>query len=359
MDFSALFADPRRRLLAILGGIALLAILIALLALWREESYSARQMEPTEFFPGFARQVRSAANIHIAAKSGAFDVVFVPEKGWVVRQRGNYPASYDLIQRTLVGMAALQTIEPKTARPEWLHYVGLDAPPQGDGIAITVSDDKGHVLAALIAGKSEDIGDPTGATGLFVRHPNESQTWLARSVFEPRASISDWLDKKVMDVDASRIQSVAVQPPGSPSFTVARLLKSDADFTVTPLPKGKVLADPTMPAGIASAITGFAFDDLKPATAYDFSKPTRVTTHTFDGLVVTVNVIKLGEDYWATVSAAADDPSKADASKEAAQINAHANGWAYKLPAFKGQLYMTTLDSLTKAPTATPPSATP
>ncbi len=43
--------------------------------------------------------------------------------------RNDYPASYETVNKTLVGLAALQTIEPKTSRPDWLHYIGLDAPP--------------------------------------------------------------------------------------------------------------------------------------------------------------------------------------------------------------------------------------
>jgi hypothetical protein len=72
-------------------------------------------------------------------------------------------------------------------------------------------------------------------------------------------------------------------------------------------------------------------------------------TKTFDGLEVTVNVKRQGADYWAIISA---DASKTEAEGEASAINAHASGWAYKLPAYKGQLFMTTLDSLIKAPAA-------
>ncbi|HEY0301278.1 MAG TPA: hypothetical protein VGC36_08105, partial [Rhizomicrobium sp.] len=82
----------------------------------------------------------------------------------------------------------------------------------------------------------------------------------------------------------------------------------------------------------------------------------RVVTRTFDGLTVTVNAQRIGADVWATLFAAAD-PAKPDAAKEAAAINARAAGWAYKLPAFKGQLFMTTLDSLTRAPE--PPAPPP
>jgi Domain of unknown function (DUF4340) len=358
MNPSAIFADPRRRNLAVLGAVALLSLLLALGAIWQQADDSSDNAAPTQFFHGFARQVRNAARIHVASKSGAFDVTFVPEKGWVVAQRGDYPASFDLVQRTLVGLAALQTIEPKTARPDWFHFVGLETPPQGDGILIAVSNDKGRELASLIAGKSEDIGDPSGATGLFVRRSGENQTWLVRSVLDPRAALSDWLAKTVMDIDRSRIQEVDIDPAGSASFIVSRAKPSDPDFTLSPLPAGKTVSDPTIPDGVAAAITGFGFDDVRPARELDFANQAitaRVTTKTFDGLKVTVNVQKQFTDYWATIAAEPLDPAKPDAAKEAAAINAHASGWAYKLPVFKGQLYMTTLDSLLKAPPAAPP----
>ena len=200
------------------------------------------------------------------------------------------------------------------------------------------------------------IGDPTGAVGLFVRRPNENQSWLARSVLDPRASLSDWLDKHVLDVDRSRIQEVDIDPAGGARFIVARAKPSDADFTLSPLPAGKSVADPSGPDGVAAAITGFGFDDVRSARSLDFSNPAttaRVITKTFDGLKVTTNVLKQGQDYWATVSAEPLDANKPDAAKEAALINAHASGWAYKLPAYKGQLFMTTLDSLLNAPAAT------
>ena len=62
---------------------------------------------------------------------------------------------------------------------------------------------------------------------------------------------------------------------------------------------------------------------------------TRMVTQTFDGLIVTVDVIKQGSDYWAQVFADAM-PGKPEAAKEANEINAHAADWAYKLAAYKG-----------------------
>jgi len=108
---NTLFADPRRRNLAILAAGAIVAFLLALVAVWQQSSSADNAAASGEFLPGFARQVRNAAHLRIASKNGIFDIVFVPEKGWVVPERGNYPASFDLVQRTLVGLAGLQTIE--------------------------------------------------------------------------------------------------------------------------------------------------------------------------------------------------------------------------------------------------------
>jgi hypothetical protein len=294
--------------------------------------------------------VRQIADIRISSKAGTFDVVFKPDAGWVVAQHDNYPASFERLRETVVGMAALQTIEPKTARADWLPLVNLDAPPKGNGVQITLLDEKGNVIASMIAGKTVDIGDQSGAEGLFARKPDSNQAWLLRSVFEPKASPAQWLDKNVLDIDRARIREVDIDPAGGTSFAVVRMAPSEQDFQIANMPAGRQQAFDAAADGVAAAITEFAFDDVKPAKDIDFSdssKTARVVTKTFDGLTVTTQVTRLGQDYWATISADALS-GNAMAAKEAREIDGHASGWAYKLPAYKGQLFMTTLDSLLK-----------
>src|SRR5581483_10185632 len=135
---------------------------------------------------------RAITHLRIQSKAhGVFDVVFKPEEGWVLPARNGYRASYDQVQHTVVGLAALETRDPKTANPQWYSYIGVDAPDKGgSGVRITAYDEKGHVLADLIAGKTVDIGDPNGSQGLFVRKPGEQQSWLAQSWFTPKSDIA-------------------------------------------------------------------------------------------------------------------------------------------------------------------------
>lgn len=347
---AGLFGDYRRRNLAILAAVAVLMVWLAALALWNQAREVAPHYQPQTFFPKLASRVREVSHLRIISKNGAIDVMFKPEKGWVVASHGDYPASFDQVRETVIGMATLLTVEPKTARPEWWHYLNVDAPPKGAGTQISLLNEKGETLASVIAGKSEDIGDPSGATGLFVRDSTSDQSWLVRSVLEPKSGAADWLNKRVLDVDRSRIREVDVDPGNGTSYTVKRDKSTDEDFTLVNPPKGREIAYPGSPDGVGAAIVGFTFDDVRPAREVDFSDqahPARLVTRTFDGLTISIQTVKQGQDYWASI-AAEGAPNKPTAQKEARDIAAHTTGWAYKLPQFKGQLFMTALDSLLK-----------
>jgi len=349
---------PRRRNLAILAGITAVVVILAALSLWNRSREMAPHYSPRPFFPNLESEVRDVAHVHLQSNKGVIDVVFKPEKGWVIANHDEYPAAFDALRQTVLGVAQLQTIEPKTARADWLHYVDLGAPPQGNGVLISLLDENGKTLASLVTGKNEDIGDPSGATGLFVREPNTTQTWLVRSTFEPKTDIGDWLQKHVLDVDRSRIQEVDVEPSNGPSYSARRLKPTDDDFWLLNIPAGREIAYAGAADGVGAAIVGFTFDDVRPARNFDFSDQghaSRLITRTFDGLTVTVATIQQGQAYWTTIGTEAD-PGKPLAQKEAREISARTTGWAYKLPQYKGQLFMTSLESLLKPPPSTQPN---
>jgi len=358
MADTATLSDPRRRNVMWLAIVALVLVALAVFALWRQSAEVAPKYHAHPLFPDLAHHAREVARIHIESKTGKIDVVFLPMKGWVVTSHNDFPASFEEVNKTVIGVASLELIEEKTARKDWLHFLGLDTPPKGDGTLITLADDKGHVLASVVTGKSEDIGESEGGSGLYVREPDSTQSYLARSVFEPKTSTDDWYDKNLLGIDRERIQSTDVRPIGSPAYTVSRDKPTQADFKLTDMPAGRELAYPGSADGVGAAIVGLTFDDVKPAKDFDFTNAWRVVTHTFDGLDVTLDIIQQGQDYWATVFANSG-PGKPAAGKEARAIDAKTLGWAYKLPSYKGQQLMTKLDSLLKAPGSPPAPAAP
>ncbi len=345
----AIFHDPRRRKLIILGAAAVVTVALAALALWHQASLVAPKYTPRSFFPHLAAQNRDVARIHVASKKyGAFDVVFKPSSGWVLPARHDYPAAFATVRGTVVGMAGLETIAPKTARPDWLHFLDLDNPDKGGmGTEITLLDEHNHVIASLIAGKTKDIGDTGGATGLFVRTPDSDQSWLVRSVFTPKPDPKDWINKDIVNIDRTDIQEVDVTPPSGPAYIVRRDKPSQSDFQLANPPKGRQVADNGGADNVGAALVNFGFDNVEPASQFDFSKASQLVAKTFDGLTVTANVIKQGDKYWVTLAAdAAKGKDKAGAQARA--VNKHAGGWAFQVPAFTAAQLTTPLDSLLK-----------
>lgn len=341
-----------RRNLIILGAAALLSIVLAAAVLVERAAEGQPHFAPTEFLPGFADNVKNAASIHVAGHGGEFDVAFRGGK-WVLPGHGNYPADFDQVRHTLIGLAALQAIAHKTDRADWQHYVNLDTPPQGNGTEFIVKSASGQTLASLITGTTEQLGDPNGTIGLFVRHIGDNQTYLARSVFTPAGDLLSWVNTSVIDLGAARIQQVTVTPPRGKGYTVTRAKDSDLKFSLANRPKTGT-PNQQMIDAVPYAVSSFSLEDVQPVASVDFTAASHAVGKGFDGLVITVDIAPKGKDLWGRLTASTAPGASPDAVKDAGQLNAKVSGWAYKLPAEKGKALITDLATI-MTPVQPPP----
>ena len=350
--------DTRRRNLAILGGITVLFVVLAVIAVLQQASSLAPKFEPRPFFADLAEHVNDLGEIAITSKSGTFHVRLNQGK-WIIVEKGGFPADAGQARSVAVGVAVLTTLEPKTNRADWLNYVGLGAPDKGgDAIDVKLTDTKGQPMAEVLVGKTQGTVDELGRTALYVRKPNENQTWLARGNLAPKPNAADWLDKNVIAIARDRVKGATVTPPTGPAYTLSRDSKDQQDFKLLDTPPGRQLSFEGSPDGVGSALIGFDFDDVAKADQFDFSKAPQSVTHTFDGLDATVKIATKGMDHWATISAAGTNPMT---QNEAMAINARLAGWAFKLQPSKVDQFLAARETLLKPPggPAAPPAPRP
>jgi len=338
--------DPRGKRLAILAGITAAAVLLAIVALALRAAEVGRKFEPRAFFAGLDAKLDQVAALRVETAGESFTIRHDTGKGWIVPEKSGYPADVEQVRKTVLGLVALEAIEPKTARAEWHGVLGLDDPKKENGaVGLTLQDAAGETLAAILIGNTVSIGDTTGRVGLYVRRPGEDQTWLARGFLTPQRSVSEWLDRRVLSIGRERIKEAKVRPLAGPAYTVFREKKDEGDFKLAEMPKGRELTYDTAPNGPAAAIVGFAFDDVAPASAIDFAKAAETETTTFDGLAIAVRIAEQAGAYWAVIGAKS---ASAETEAEARAINARVAPWAYKLPEYKAKLFLTERDSLLK-----------
>jgi hypothetical protein len=345
--------DPHRRTLVVLGAATFVFVVLALLALWQRSSELAPQYEPSAMFGGV--DPNAVAAIRVQSRAGTFNVIR-GRTGWTIREKAGFVADAQQVRATILGVSGLQLIEPKTANPEWHDQLGLRAPEKGgEGTTVTLFDGAGKTLAAVVVGKGADIADAMGRGAIYVRKVGEDRTWLARGYLMAKPALADWLDKRIVNVGRERIQAVEVTPASGPAYSAARASKEVSEFTLKNIPAGRSIAYESAADAPASAIVSFAFEDAQPLANFDFARPiAQHVTKTFDGLTVTVRIVDKGGAKWAAVTAQATAPA---VQAEAAAINARAQGWAFKLPDYKYNMFSATLETLLKQPTASTPDA--
>jgi len=337
--------DPKRRNLGILGAVTALAVILAIVAVVQQARSLAPKFEQRPFFPGLADRVSQLSEITVTSKSGSFHLRLAQGR-WVIPERNSFPADAAQVHAAALGLADLTVLEPKTQRPDWLNYVGLSAPDKGgDAVDVKLSDSAGKSMGELLIGHTAGAADELGRSTLYVRRPDETQSWLARGSLALKPNVADWLDRGVVNIARDRVKGATITPAAGPAYTLARDSKDQPDFKLLDMPAGRALSFDGSPDGVVGAITGFTFDDVAEPDQFDFSKAPQSVTHTFDGLDVTVKVAAKGNEHWAAVSASGTNPMT---QTEAGAINARLSGWAFKLPDDKVQQFLAARETLLK-----------
>lgn len=348
----------KTRQLTILAGLTGAFVLAALVAVMTRETANQAPFARQPLFAGFEQQMDAVTKMTVDTAQGNFTVTRDARGGWMLPDRGGWPANFDVVRRAVLALAKLQAVERRTARTENHGALLLAAPDDKRassttmGVRITALNAEEKPLAALILGKVQTPPSGTRAGIAYVRKDGEAQTFLAQGDVNIPLLVSDWIDRVLFDIAEARIASVTVTPPSGPAYDITRA-DPTAAFAVTKTPKGKELVLPELPANIAKAVALLPLDDVTPADKIDFTGAFRAEHRMFDGMVLTSWTVLQDKARWTRFEAGFDSAQaeaaakagllethpallKPDAvQKQIAGITARTKGWAFKLPGMK------------------------
>lgn len=369
-----------RILISMLAATVVAAVLTALTLHSREASVRATS-ESAKLFPDLMPKINDAAVLAVERKDGGYELRKSGET-WVVAEKGDYPADVSPIAKTLIALAQMTTVEPKTSDPARYAQLGVQDPGAEGSTStkLTVKDSAGGVLASVIVGKAHE-GKQGGTGQVYVRKPGDAQSWLAKGSLDLKEKSVDWLQKEILKVPRDRVRSVEVTHPDGEVVHVDREKPSDTNFTLHDIPPGKELSYPSVAGSMANALEWLNFEDVVPAAQVDFSNGAGPVCRfeTFDGLVVTVRTKDQdGKTYArfeaayqapatpaedaAEPAAASTEPGK-DASKpakkspeevqkEVAELQARLAAWTYVIPAYNRSTFAKKKSEMLKDPAA-------
>ena len=301
-------------------------------------------------FPDLAPKLQTAARIEIIHQ-GVITGIVKHGDTWGLENRGGYLVQASKLRGMLTALTELRLVEQRTSDPAEFSRLGLDDPNGKSGTSnlVRVLDAAGKPVAALIVGHRRVRTQGNVPEQVYVRRPDDNQTWLAEGSLQADADPQLWLERDIMNIDHARIASVAVTHDEE-TLELARdgqklSLKAPADHP--PLDDYKL-------DDVDRGLEQLTFEDVQTDKQPVGDKIGQSVYTTSDGLAVTATVFKGEKDIWARFAAAGNDKTKDEADK----LNARLAGWTYQLGAWKQKALVPSLDDL-KAPPPEKPAAQP
>ncbi|HEV2227622.1 MAG TPA: DUF4340 domain-containing protein [Steroidobacteraceae bacterium] len=338
---------PRRVALLLGCGLVLIAF-----AIWLS---SRRHLEHATLagdlvLPGFEQAINTVSEVDLRRGDGTHTTLKKASVGWLVGER-DWAAEPGKVRKLLLDLGALNVVEEKTRLPANYPQLGVEdvSTPKATGTQIDVVT-PGRTFALI-------VGKTSSAKSGYVRVAGSAASFLAAPLLTPDADPKSWLERSLVDLPETRIRQIDEKPADGAAFSATRNRKEQPDFTVAPIPKGRLLTSPGAADSIASSLSALTLEDVQKAAAPAGARLARAVFRTFDGLELEVTGRKDGTRSLIALAARA---TAKDAEAEAHALDTRLAGWEFVIPDYKyGAIFRTLEDLLQPKPEKPAPKKPP
>lgn len=235
-------------------------------------------------------ELRSQLNeVNGITLTGASDTPIITlkrgESGWVASSINNYGADIDKIRDYLLKLSESKLREAKTANPEMYTKLGVEELKRADAKGIQIELLGLNKPVKIIMGSTAG----QGGEGVYVRKPEDKQSYLASGQIRPEASVNSWIQADIVNIPASRIKSVSVTPSSGEPLVVQKNVAEDSDWAVQNVPKGKTLSSPSVGNALAGTLETLRLESVLPAAQAEVGAETYKSRFlSFEGIQVDV-----------------------------------------------------------------------
>lgn len=319
----------------IIAVAALAAIMAGMLLSVDERSTG---LESEAIFPDLQAHIEQVDNLTIETATGSLLDAQKVDGEWVDSNQGNYPLNADEIIRLLNNLLQAQLDSAKTAKPENFSRLGVQDIVEQDSEASLLTLSAAEKRWSLLVGNNASSG-----SGVFVRKPQEQQSWLTKADISLPVDKSDWLYKQILDIapesvsEISRVDHWRFVPVNVAPEEDQKVM---SDWQLADIEEGRELQYDSIIDSAAQSILNLSFDALAHKRPHELSPDSLQTTvniTTKSGEQVTLKLFQQDE----TVLLIADSE----------QLDGYWEQWVYELSSFNaGRLTKTKEDFLQALP---------
>ncbi len=257
---------------------------------------------------------------------------------WTLAQRGHWLADAGRISQYLFVLSQARMAEAKTDDPRLYARLGVEPVTRANATGTELRLHGGAAWPALVIGHEHAKFDSN-----YVRFANQKQAWLTDLPVSFDADVTEWLDRRLLDIPLARVASVRVRNQDGQSFS---LHSRDDRFRLDDVPSA-AMHDSHAGDSLAAALEHLRLDDVavddSDAGGAPWQRELQFTT--VDGQVFTLQAWHVGARLWVRVGRTVDQQIAGQwAARASAQGAAIANrtGADYEILAlrFKGRRFL-------------------
>ncbi len=341
----------------IIGFFIVTTALITIAFFIAESRAPQTTVEKKILFPELADKINDVAHIEVVRSNDDTILQKTANGQWVLQSADNYPAQFEKIKGTVIGLSKLRILARKTDNPKLYAELGVEGTEikESSSLLLTLKDAAGSVLASLIVGDPRKSGAGSGQPGFYVRKVNAKHALLVEGYLQIEANHNSWFDRNIVNISAARMRNINIVKNNGEQLTINKSAKGDTDFEVT---QGETSSPAVLLDKLGTFLENMNVEDVHAAS--NFASPdetTTVTFRTFDGLVITV-VASMSTDgkafaSFSSTTVARSDADAADAGdgadneksedvsatinveEESQLLNQSLGDWIYEIPEFK------------------------
>jgi Domain of unknown function (DUF4340) len=297
----------KAKTLGILAAITITGIVLAIFV--NQKPASQLPSSGELLFPSLLSAVNDVSEIVVETKDQTVTLMRT-ENTWRVKEEAGYRADVEKVKQTLIGLAELRILEPKTKNPELYDRLGLqDKEAEGSlSTTVTLKTPSNHEAALVIVGNQRPAKGNPRMSEIYARKPGDPQTWLTIGNLPLEKVAGEWFDKEITALTTKRVHRVTIRHPGGETLLVSKDKPEDLDFQLDSIPAGSKVASQFNVNNVVGTLVQLSLEDVKEAQEVNFQDRSGVTVvlETFDGLRLHVQTAKMEDKIFGKFSAEFD-----------------------------------------------------
>jgi hypothetical protein len=355
-----------------LSFLAILTVIVIITAVVLTQPQTPEGPEKTPLFPNLKTvSLNDVTEINITTRDENITLMR-SDKQWGLKEKHDYPVAIDKVHNLLFGLAGLTILEAKTSNPALYSKIGVEAVTEEDAQStlLILKNAQGGAVASVIIGNDRTAKIDSTRQEIYVRKPDDKQSWLTLGRLPVEKTIGDWLEENIIDIEGDKVREINMTHPDGETLRIYKATPENKDYQLADLPENASIKSPYTLRSLAGSLSHLNLDDVRKSDDIEFAEDNthRAVFTTFDGLEVTVEATKIDGKHYVQLSAAfnpdmvwaetrdeegkdeapkdsvhemviADDKTpdepEVDIEEEVETLNAKFKGWVYELAAYK------------------------